>query len=276
MDERLELTLFGSPEVRLAGTPLTGFRSTKARALLYYLAATRRAHPRSVLAGLFWGGVGDEYARRNLNRTLSNLLQLLGDHLVISRQTLAFNRNLPFWSDVEALEAALAAVQTTGQPDALAAVVELYRGDFLEGFYTHDAPEFEQWVLTERTRLRERYLHGLHLLSDHLASRGDPAGAADALRRVLKEEPWREEAHRQLMLLLAQSGQRRAALAQFELCRQALASELNVEPVAATLELLERIRTGEFDKGTPVQDAGPGQGDKGSESKAPGARNKLD
>ncbi|HMN27119.1 MAG TPA: bacterial transcriptional activator domain-containing protein, partial [Caldilineaceae bacterium] len=122
-------------------------------------------------------------------------------------------------------------------------------------------------VSTERTRLRERYLHGLQLLGDQLASRGDQAGAANALRRVLKEEPWREETHRQLMLLLAQSGQRRAALAQFELCRQALASELKVEPVAATLELLARIRDGEFDKVTPGQDngrwqAGPVNGDR--------------
>jgi predicted ATPase/DNA-binding SARP family transcriptional activator len=205
--------------------------------------------------------MGDEYARRNLNRTLSNLLQVVGDHLVISRPTIAFARNRPYWLDVEALEAALAAVQISGQPEALSAVVELYRGDFLEGFYTHDAPEFEQWLLSERTRLRERYLHGLHLLSDQLAGRGELAGAADALRRVLHEEPWREEAHRQLMLLLAQSGQRSAALAQFELCRQALASELNVEPVAATLELVARIRTGELDQLPPRPDSGRGPAD---------------
>ena len=252
MDEKLELALFGSPEVRLAGTPLTGFRSAKARALFYYLATTRRAHARSVLAGLFWGGVGDDYARRNLNRTLSNLTDLVGDHLIVSRHTLAFDRTRPYWLDVEALETALATAKTTGDPAALAAVIELYRGDFLEGFYTHDTPEFEQWVLTERTRLREHYLQGLHLLSEHLASLGDLAGAVDAMHRALNHEPWREEAHRQLMLLLAQSGQRSAALAQFELCRQALATELNVEPDAATLELVGRIRAGELEKVTPA------------------------
>ncbi|MCL4860926.1 MAG: tetratricopeptide repeat protein [Caldilineaceae bacterium] len=253
MDKKLELALFGSPEVRLAGTPLTGFRSAKARALFYYLATTQRAHARSVLAGLFWGDVGDDYARRNLNRTLSNLTQLVGDHLVVSRHTLAFDRTRPYWLDVQALETALATAKTTGDPTPLAGVIELYRGDFLEGFYTHDTPEFEQWVLTERTRLREHYLQGLHLLSEHLASLGDFAGAVDAMHRVLKHEPWREEAHQQLMLLLAQSGQRSAALAQFELCRQALATELNVEPDTATLQLVARIRAGELDKVIPAQ-----------------------
>ena len=68
------------------------------------------------------------------------------------------------------------------------------------------------------------------------------------VRRILQLDPWREEAHRQLMWLLARSGQRSAALAQYELCRQALLSELNVEPDAATLDLVARIRAGDVDK----------------------------
>ena len=38
---------------------------------------------------------------------------------------------------------------------------------------------------------------------------------------------YREEAHRRLMRLLAGSGQRSAALAQYETCRRLLADELN-------------------------------------------------
>ena len=44
------------------------------------------------------------------------------------------------------------------------------------------------------------------------------------------------------MQLLARSGQRNAALAQYESCRQALNEELGVEPAAETTELYERIR----------------------------------
>jgi hypothetical protein len=69
------------------------------------------------------------------------------------------------------------------------------------------------------------------------------------MRRLLALEPWREEAHRYLMLLLARDGQRSAALAQFEICRQMLVDELDVEPGPETITLYEQIRAGELNSG---------------------------
>jgi DNA-binding SARP family transcriptional activator len=46
------------------------------------------------------------------------------------------------------------------------------------------------------------------------------------------------------MRLLAGSGQRGAALAQYETCRRVLAEELGVEPGPETTALYERIRDG--------------------------------
>ena len=113
MAEKLELALLGNPELHRAGQRLGKFRSAKAYALLYYLAVTRRAQPRTVLAGLFWGDVDEYYARRNFNRTLSDLTQFVGDHLVIERQAVAFAHSQPYWLDVEVLENA-----ATTQPAA--------------------------------------------------------------------------------------------------------------------------------------------------------------
>ena len=56
-------------------------------------------------------------------------------------------------------------------------------------------------------------------------------------------EPWREEAHQQMMRLLARSGQRSAALAQYEICCRILAHELGVEPARETQALYNRIRS---------------------------------
>lgn len=247
MVEKLELALLGSSEIHLAGQPLAKLRSAKAYALLYYLAVTRRAQPRTSLAGLFWGGVEEYYARRNLNRTLSNITKFVGEHLIIERHSLAFARRQPYWLDVEVLEEAATMEPAAQNVAALASAAELYRGDFLAGFYVQDAPEFEQWVLNERTRLRASALQLHHLLAQFHAERGELRPAMDHARRILQLEPWNEEAHRQLIRLLAQSGQRSAALAQFELCRQALRSELNVDPDPATLDLLAHIRAGTFD-----------------------------
>ncbi|MBN1668314.1 MAG: tetratricopeptide repeat protein, partial [Anaerolineales bacterium] len=56
-------------------------------------------------------------------------------------------------------------------------------------------------------------------------------------------EPYREEAHRALMESLARSGQRSAALAQYERCCGVLADELAVEPSLETQQLYQRIRS---------------------------------
>ena len=60
--------------------------------------------------------------------------------------------------------------------------------------------------------------------------------------RLLALDPWREEAHQQLMLLLARSGQRSAALAQYEICRRTLTQELGVPPTPETTALYNRLQ----------------------------------
>jgi DNA-binding SARP family transcriptional activator len=60
-----------------------------------------------------------------------------------------------------------------GDVDRLRRAIDLYRGDFLDGFYVRNAPSFEEWWLSERARLRESMLNGLQALADRTASRGD-------------------------------------------------------------------------------------------------------
>ncbi|MEZ4681038.1 MAG: hypothetical protein R2932_43180 [Caldilineaceae bacterium] len=179
MTNLLELALLGNPEVRLAGQPLARLRSAKVYALLYYLAVTRRAQPRTVLAGLFWGNIDEYYARRNLNRSLSDLTKAIGDHLMVERQSLGMAPNQPYWLDVEVLEGAAATTPTADNITMLATAANLYRGDFLAGFYVHDAPDFEQWVLGERTRLRAGVLQLHHALAGFYAEQGDLLQAMD-------------------------------------------------------------------------------------------------
>ena len=239
----LKLTLFGSPEVRLNGQAVTGFRSSKAQALLYYLAVTGRPHTRPTLAGLFWGDQPEAAARTSLSKCLSNLRDLVGDAVLVERQTVAFNRNQPYHLDTEGFLAGMGQPPTPETRPTWQAALALYRGDFLEGFYVREAPDFEQWVLVQRAQYREAVLQGLHTLANYTEQQGDLPQAITHTRRLLTLEPWREEAHRQLMMRLARSGQRATALAQFETCRQVLDEELAVEPDKETLALVEAIRS---------------------------------
>ena len=251
MRTELELTFLGSPQVRLQGLLVTGFRSSKAQALFYYLAVTGRPHSRSTLAGLLWGDQPEVAARASLSKCLSNLHDLVGDAVLIERQTITFNRNHPYQLDTERFAAGVGAPPTREAIQPLHAALALYRGDFLEGFYVRDAPDFEQWVLVQRAHYREAVVQGYLALAAFTDQQGDLPQAITYTRRLLALEPWREEAHRQLMVLLARSGQRSAALAQFETCRHILDEELAVEPDAETLAVVEAIRAGEFDKVGP-------------------------
>ncbi|MFQ5854241.1 MAG: BTAD domain-containing putative transcriptional regulator [Anaerolineae bacterium] len=264
MPEKLELALLGNPEIRCDGVPVTDLKSSKAQALLCYLAVTSRPHTRPPLAGLLWGDMPEARARMNLSQALTTLRRFFGDHLSITRQTVAFERSSDTWLDVEIFEQQIADSrwqvadsqwQVADRPSAIShlqSAISLYRGDFLDGLHVRNAPEFELWVLTQRARLRELALQALRTLAAHHAEQGEAgwAAAIDYTARLLTLEPWQEEAHCELMRLLALSGRRSAALVQYERCRQILADELGVEPAMETTVLYERIRDGELTPGT--------------------------
>jgi predicted ATPase/DNA-binding SARP family transcriptional activator/Tfp pilus assembly protein PilF len=252
MAKMLRLTLLGESSITLDGARVE-LPLAKAQGLLFYLAVTGRTTPRSVLVDLFWSELGPEDARRNLRVALTKLRHLLRDHLQVTRTTLALKPASTYWLDVkEFVERAQVGERQTDPPLAtaqaseLAAALALYQGDFLAGFVVANAPLFEEWVLLERERLHRLAIQTGDLLLAHYSASGDaPAGVALA-RRLLALEPWHENLHRQLMQLLAQSGQRTVALQQYELCRRILAAELGVEPEVATRTLYEQIRAGEM------------------------------
>lgn len=241
MSGPLTLRLLGKPQVELGGTVVGGFISAKAQALLFYLAVSGRPHSRKTLAGLLWGDMPEAQAGKNLRNALSNLRSLLDTYLLITREEAAFNRDCPYWLDVELVHSALSGDISKKELGTLHNAVELYQGEFLEGFYV-DSLAMEEWIGGRRSLLNGLMVQALHTLVVKHLDREEHAAGIDYANRLLSIEPWREETHRHLMLLLARSRQRSAALAQYEICRQALTSELGVEPMAETTELYQRIR----------------------------------
>ena len=251
---RLSVRLLGPLQVILDGELITGFESDKVRALLAYLMVeTERPHRREKLAGLLWPDWPERSARTNLRRALASLRRGIGDHqatppfLHISRQTIQFNSASDAWIDVTAFTNLLEAKGTSQQTiRQLEQAIELYRGDFLEGFSISDSPVFEEWTLLNRERLHRLVMEALHRLADCHERRGEYERGLQHAWRQVELDPWREKAHRQLMRLLALSGQRGAALAQYETCHRLLAEELGVKPAAETTRLYEQIRDGEL------------------------------
>lgn len=242
----LDIRLFGGLQISQDNLPVTGFISNKVAALFIYLALTHRPHQRDALAGLLWGELSEADAKSNLRQALANLRKLVEPYLLITRDSVAFEPTLPYTLDTLAFEQRLQ--DSRDRPAELRAqlleeAANLYQGDFLAGLFVREAPDFEEWLLAKRLHYRELALHTLHTLTQYHLEQGHYGRAIDSATRLLALDGWREETHRQLMLAQLRSGQRSAALAQYENCRRLLAKELGVRPSAETTALYERIRT---------------------------------
>jgi predicted ATPase/DNA-binding SARP family transcriptional activator len=257
MSSELRLSLLGKPEISRDGGPLEGFAQQKSLALLGYLAVTGQPYTRAALAGLLWGEATEANALAGLRKALADLRRQVAPYLTITRQQVAFNRNQPYWLDVETFERQVGEIDAIQEAEMtptgmimpadaakLAAAVDLYRGEFLAGFYVRRALAFEEWVLLLRERLRLTALRALHILASHYMAQGTYPQAIEYTRRILALEPCQEEAHRQMMSALALSGQREAALRQYQACCRALAEEMGTAPQEETTALFQRIRDG--------------------------------
>ncbi len=240
----LKLILFGSPQVFLAGEQAIHFVTNKTEALLYYLALTGKPHSRYALASLLWPDATEESARKNLRDALYGLRRRLDDYLYADRQILAFNRNQPYFLDVESFRNTLVSSPERVTTNELQAAVDLYQGDLLAGFAIHAEESYEEWLRFEREHLRMLAARAMQLLAARYLEAEQWNAGLEITQRLLTLDAYDEAAHRQRIRMLAACGQYNAAIAQYEQCQQLLATEMGVAPSRETQTLLTRIRSG--------------------------------
>lgn len=237
---RLDLTLLGGFQARLNPGPPLRVPTRKAQALLAYLALPPGlSHPRDKLASLLWGEMRQEQARTNLRQTLFNLRKALPvtapeslhqDGAYVALDPAAVN------VDVATFEALV----TQGTPEALTRAATLYQGDLLTGLAVQE-PQFEEWLMAERERLRELALEALARLLAQQRATGETEAAVRTALRLIALDPLLETVHRTLMRLYLELDRRTAALRQYQHCVGVLKRELDVEPEAETRQLYQDI-----------------------------------
>ncbi|HEY8850695.1 MAG TPA: BTAD domain-containing putative transcriptional regulator [Gemmatimonadaceae bacterium] len=220
-------------------------------ALLAYLcvAQPRGFHRRDTLLGLFWPDSNQEHARTSLRKSLHILRRAVGDDAILSRgdEEVAVDSRLVS-CDALTFEASVKA-------NRLEEALELYGGDLLAGFFIDEAPEFDRWLHSERTRLRASAARAAGTLSDQLEGAGNLAAAVTRARYALELADTDERALQKLIELQCRSGDRAGAIQTYETFARRLATEYQTEPSAETRSLIERIRSGEktFGRETEVK-----------------------
>lgn len=192
-----------------------------ARRLLAYLGVRQRC-ARSEAAGTLWPGSHEDRARANLRTMLWRLHRVTPEPLVDEDDRLALAAGVI--SDVATLSAAATALLAGGSPvDVGPGVPALATGELLPGWY-------DDWVLTERERLRQTQLYALEALAERLTSQGRYSEAVQVALTAVQLEPLRESATRTLIAVHLAERNINEAVRRFELFRADLGRELGVAP----------------------------------------------
>lgn len=267
----LELNFLGPFDVTRDSAPVSGFASDKVRALLAYVAVeSRAAHRREALAGLLWPEYPDTDAMANLRLAIHRLRQVIEGRapksgakeeaqvpdaqlLLVTPQTVRLDPK-GCHLDADEFSALVEACRTHRHRKAAHCTTcharyrraaDLYKGDFLAGFLLPDSQAFDEWLVLKREGLRRQALEVFDRLFTYHEARNQSEEALGYIFRQLEMEPWREDAHRSAMKLMALDGKRTSAIAQYETCRRVLQEELGIAPEPETVALYDRIRSGD-------------------------------
>jgi pimeloyl-ACP methyl ester carboxylesterase/DNA-binding SARP family transcriptional activator len=214
----LGLGLLGPFVVTRGGQPVALPQSQKTRALLAYLAVTRRPHLRERLCGMFWDVADDP--RGALRWSLSKLRALDDEgapRILASRDTVAFD---PAGARVDALEVqeAHAGGLEGSSVERLRELIAMFRGPFLEGLELPEFHDFEAWRVAEREEFRQLHIRLLRELVSRLgAAPGEALGPARELVRLAPDD---EPSRARLIRLLGAAGRREEAEEHYKLGRR--------------------------------------------------------
>lgn len=265
---QLEISLLGKFAIRCEGREVACFQAQKVQELFSYLVLHHdKAHHRDQLADLLWGELdvddSKKYLRKalwKLNSELKELSCSLQENLQVEPQWIYLSMGEGCWADVLEFEKTYTSLRDISSANLsrqqfqdLKKAKDLYRGDLLSGWYW-------DWCILDRERFREMLLIMIHKLMGFSEVNGDFEAGLEYGNEILRYDRAHERTHRRMMRLYDLSGNRSAALRQYERCREALREELDVEPSARTRALYQRIARGEYG-GIPNTPITSGNGD---------------
>lgn len=232
----LEIRLFGTPQLLLQSDNVDSLRR-KNRALIYYVAAQEGQSSREKLLTFFWPDHERSAAQAILRTMIHDLRKFLGEAFQADDQIITFSPDT--FIDVQEFSTALDSPSTDLQK--LTQMLDLYKGDFLEGFSLPDSPQFDDWAVSERERYQLMAMHGFADLSHRHETMQDYPAALESARRALAFNSFQEDLQRDVMRLLYLNGDRAGVVQQYELLRKLLDEEMGILPMPETRALYDSI-----------------------------------
>lgn len=233
----VSITTLGTLRVEQDGRILDRLPAARNRsALLVYLAVERDV-TRDAAMGMLWPDRPPARARHLLSQTLYELRQELGEGWV---EAVGERLHATDTLRIDAME--MAEAVDKGEYDRASA---LYQGRFLPGAALAVSRPMEGWIDTQQARLTRLHRRARRGAIEARVARDELREALGLARGWVEADPLDDEAQHRFVELLAATGDRSGALRQYEQYAQLVESELELEPLQETRDLVDRIRGGE-------------------------------
>ncbi len=233
-EKPLSLKLLGSPHILRDGKVVT-LGTRKSLALIAYLAVQRSAVQRDTLDNLLWPESDTEKARRNLRSEIARIHRFLGDNIVLSEsQALRINAaeiNVDLWE----LNGVLKQGNTTR-------LIDLYKGNLLEGFYLKDSEVFESWLEEERENLQNSITETLEVLVKRSDDTNQFAKALKYSKDIIKLDRLNEDVYLAAIRYAVILNDRIGGLSIYQELEHMLAKEFNFKPSEEAQLLAQKLR----------------------------------
>ncbi|MEP7286881.1 MAG: bacterial transcriptional activator domain-containing protein [Chloroflexota bacterium] len=236
----LEVYGFGTGRVFINGAPVDTWDGPLPRNLFYYFID----HPmvtRDEIFETFWPGLSTKEATNVFHVTKRKISERLGYELTsYSGGFYRPSNQIKTHYDVALLEKSFQSGSSKRDKSEIEdwyEVIHLYRSEFLHKL---DMP----WILDRREQLKRTYAEALISMGRIFKSLNETDRAIHYYLRSLRELPYREDIHRDIMTIYYGRGEADKALAQYATLEAILRRSLNIKPSHATILLRDMI-TGE-------------------------------
>jgi LuxR family maltose regulon positive regulatory protein len=237
----MTIQAFGKAQVRTNGklVTLAQWKTASVRELFFFLLAASRPLAKEEIGAILWPEIDTDQLKLRFKNDLYRLRHALGQNVILFEDNLYhFNRNLDYEYDVENFAAYLKKAKAVAQIEDKIANLQAAT-ELRNGFYLQDIDA--SWVWPERENLDQACMDAIKFLTDMYRQTGDLRAALQACQKALKIDPSCEDLYCLAMQLHHDLGDRLAVIWQYQACRAALRTELDVAPSSETEALYRRL-----------------------------------
>lgn len=242
----LRVHALGPTQVWLHGEQVTKkqWESTTTKELFFYLLAHPEGVRKDKILEVFWPEATPEKGSSAFHSTNYRLRQAFKDHdcILYKNGVYTINPEISYWYDVEAFQELIEKAENADSAEERASAyleaIELYKGDYLEEFYS-------DWNYFQRDKLQRQYFDALIHVAEYSRKHDQVEEALSLYNKIITEDPYQEKIHREIMRVHLELGQRAAAVKHYQELRVFLREDLDIDPMPETIALYKSILNGE-------------------------------